>query len=161
MKNNKLIAKFMGWKHDELSEKYIIDFLEYMENKEHVNSISDEGSSVLSTSEMKFHNSYGWIMPVLEKIGKMENFLHPNGMYKYLCSTNLSISNNCITIKDIYFADEVYRKDDFDKKIKKYCPEFTERDYVPFIEYYEKDMFTNIYNACVEFIKWYNKSKLT
>lgn len=75
VENNKLIAEFMGlYKGFHAFEYESGQIPEWAEKEE---------SNTLFLTDLKYHNSWDWLMPVVEKIGKLPNFLHPNGMYKY------------------------------------------------------------------------------
>ena len=68
MKENKLIAEFMGYAKDS-DELYLID--DY-------NLRSEEEYQATYVSEMKFHCSWDWLMPVAQKIydeGEFDNEL--------------------------------------------------------------------------------------
>lgn len=62
---NRLIAEFMGWKKEtrmwRMHERVV-----YSSNSKVLNNTSYDGSSTVKS--MKFHKSWDWLMPVVEKI---------------------------------------------------------------------------------------------
>jgi hypothetical protein len=119
IKGNKLIAKFDGGTLDGPNSPYY-----YFLNKGKYEK------------ELLYDKSWDWLMPVVEKIAKIENFNHPDGLLKYLVDIQISPTNNSIVIKDSYY-------------------EYGNREFET-IEFYEDDMIINIFKAIVKFIKWYN-----
>ena len=68
--NNKLIAEFMGWKNNN-GNYYLpdeIDFIKLIETTIESNwcEILEE-QDTCRLEEMKFHSSWDWLMPVVEK----------------------------------------------------------------------------------------------
>ena len=83
-KNNKLIAKFMGWERDDFSlDGYIIP-----KNWNSHHDLCQDFDS-LSPKDMMFHNSWDWLMPVVDKI-------------EDTCSTNLHKYSANQMIKEKY-----------------------------------------------------------
>tara|TARA_R110002167_G_C12417721_1_gene628550 strand:+ start:345 stop:656 length:312 start_codon:yes stop_codon:yes gene_type:complete len=72
MKNNKLIAEFMGYNYD----KCIASTEKSTPLDMQGEYLTPDGDSV-SESELEFHESWDWLMPVLKKI-KLQ--IHPNNM---------------------------------------------------------------------------------
>ena len=60
MKDNKLIAEFMGWDIESLST---------IPSNLHPSNLELDNDEVL---EYKFHTSWDWLMPVAEKIERMD-----------------------------------------------------------------------------------------
>jgi hypothetical protein len=84
---------------------------------------------------LSFDKSWDWLMPVVEKIAKIDNYLYPDGMYKYFVQVELNVTTG-VAIEDMYGEGLVA------------------------IQEYEADSFVlNTYNAVVKFIKWYNETR--
>tara|TARA_R110000744_G_scaffold136515_4_gene246444 strand:+ start:1618 stop:1881 length:264 start_codon:yes stop_codon:yes gene_type:complete len=56
MKNNKIIAEFMGMTFDDMNDKSVMIH------------ITSEGNEVIHIDSMKYHISWDWLMPVVDKI---------------------------------------------------------------------------------------------
>jgi len=86
MKNNKLIAEFMGWTED-------------------MNSITHEGDKWWSSPDThKYHTSWDWLIPVMKKIDSYANeemsfaeFDDYRNKYRFIA--DISIHND---ISDVY-----------------------------------------------------------
>jgi len=100
--NNKLIAKFLGVKKDDLG------FYEF--SKFGRMTVSGRFETEFFDTQLKFHSDWNWLMEAVEKI---------------------------INLKDVYAQEK--------QKVF--------NSIVPNIE--------TTYNACVEFIKWFNQQQLT
>lgn len=113
---NKLIAEFMELPiHDGVSiAKTPLMLYEFNYN-------------LHSTSELKFHTSWDWLMPVVDKI---------EGNVDY----EVDIANGICTIS----APDKHQKDTFTNVIACVC--FPEA----------KSKIEAVYKAVIEFIKWYN-----
>ena len=59
MNNNKLIAEFMGWTPCDSNDNTM-----YATPQDH--------SAAWSTDEMRFHESWDWLMPVIESIDHLQ-----------------------------------------------------------------------------------------
>ncbi|MFA5398779.1 MAG: hypothetical protein WC346_22385 [Methanogenium sp.] len=77
LKNNKLIAEFMGHYH---SKKGFLHFKEGFSNSYVENNLQD----------IKYHSSWDWLMPVVIKIGKV----HYGPEREFLISSSLKIIND-------------------------------------------------------------------
>lgn len=86
-----------------------------------------------------YSSCYNSLMEVLEKIGAMPNFLYPNGIFKFLTHINIEVGTKRVIIKILLKCN---RDDNF-----------------PDICYYKGTLQENIFNACVDFVKWYNLNK--
>lgn len=110
---NRMIAEFM--------EVETTDY-KYKENAKHI-------------SELKYHTSWSWLMPVVEKIEAIEDDLLPYQSY--------SKNNFCVSIRNgfcqIISGDFLMDFDEFDKHSG------TKKEAV--------------FNAVCEFIEWYNENK--
>ena len=63
--NNKLIAEFLNWEFDDLSETFETPFLKLVEPQ----AFGDEQFSCkLQDFELEFHSDWNWLMQVVEKI---------------------------------------------------------------------------------------------
>lgn len=63
--NNRLIAEFMGWEYDEISDRYTTPFVVLVDE----NAFGDDAySSVLELDEMKFDCDWNWLMKAVEEI---------------------------------------------------------------------------------------------
>jgi hypothetical protein len=118
---NKLIAEFMGYTKD-TDELYLID--DY-------NIRSEEEYQATYVSEMKFHKSWKWLMPVVLHIEEIP--LEETDTYKV---HRFSVRSEGIVceITDNKTKEVVAYSDECDKQ-------------------------SNIYQAVVEFIKFYNQNK--
>lgn len=118
--NNKLIAEFMG-------AKMIV------ENHHGINIIEFEDKKQFDLLGLKYHSSWDWLMPVVEKIE--------------------SLGVNFWTVKNkvkLTIVGELARK----LNDSLYDTEFEGYDF----EYYIEDTkIEAVYQAVVEFIKWYKK----
>ena len=74
IENNKLIAEFLNWEFDDLSETFETPFLKLIDPQ----AFGDEQFSCkLKDFELEFHSDWNWLMEVVEKIEKE------------FCSTNI------------------------------------------------------------------------
>ena len=65
IENNKLIAEFLNWEFDDLSETFETPFLKLVEPQ----AFGDEQFSCkLQDFELEFHSDWSWLMQVVEKI---------------------------------------------------------------------------------------------
>ena len=111
LEDNKIIAEFLDWEFDDLSETFETPFLKLVDP----HAFGDEQFSCkLQDFELEFHSDWNWLMQVVEKI-------------------------RVLVMEDV--TDDLYNSGYWDNITHK-LGEFE-------IE--------SVYNACVEFIKWYNK----
>lgn len=116
MEENKLIAEFMEW---DVKRPATIPTNLHLSNLE-----LDNGD----TMELRYHESWDWLMPVVEKI---ESFIFDeNNSY----NVTIGSTNYCI-IQDSNGDSVEIIKDNGETKLE------------------------TVYQAVVEFIKWYNKNK--
>ena len=114
IENNKLIAEFLNWEFDDLSETFETPFLKLVDPR----AFGDEQFSCkLQDFELEFHSDWNWLMLVVEKI---ESLGYRIEIVKHICRIYLSNKETIIISENIPKVEAVY-------------------------------------NACVEFIKWYNK----
>ena len=114
IENNKLIAEFLNWEFDDLSETFETPFLKLVEP----HAFGDEQFSCkLQDFELEFHSNWNWLMQVVEKIEKLK------------CTVVIE-KNICRIHKGGLHFGHAYK---FETKIEA------------------------VYNACLEFIKWYNE----
>ena len=65
IENNKLIAEFLEWEFDDLSETFETPFLKLVEPQ----AFGDEQFSCkLQDFELEFHTDWNWLMKLVEKI---------------------------------------------------------------------------------------------
>ena len=122
IENNKIIAEFLDWEFDDLSETFETPFLKLVDP----HAFGDEQYSCkLQDFELEFHSDWNWMMRVVEKI---ENLQDENNCAIY----NVQIEQ-CFVEIIINHTSETIVEVDSNSKIQA------------------------VYNACVEFIKWYNK----
>ena len=116
IENNKLIAEFLNWEFDDLSETFETPFLKLVEPQ----AFGDEQFSCkLQDFELEFHIDWSWLMQVVNKIENMGN--------------DVLITSNYVQIT------------------------YNEGENFINLELKGNIMLETVYNACVEFIKWYNK----
>ena len=74
MKDNKLIAEFMGFTNDETNNLGVI----WYDNEETYLMISSrfENSNCFDENQLNFHKSWDWLMPVVEKIESLGYNIH-------------------------------------------------------------------------------------
>ena len=124
--NNRLIAEFLDWEFDDLSETFETPFLKLVDP----HAFGDEQFSCkLQDFELEFHSDWNWLMEVVEKIESLD------------CVIYFKITINYVEIIARMGKGIVFKNCIFDIN---YCT--TKRE--------------AIYNACVEFIKWYNEQKI-
>lgn len=119
---NRLIAEFMG---------YAVDNNGYHKNGEYVDNKGSKHYTGLTIKEVKYHTSWDWLMPVVEKIETIE-------------------------IPD-YYLPECY----FIVTIEPgYCV-ISENGEAPMVEYQDQESpkISIVYEAVIEFIEWYNTNK--
>jgi len=122
-KNNKLIAKFMGWERDDFSlDGYIIP-----KNWNSHHDLCQDFDS-LSPKDMMFHNSWDWLMPVVEKIQHLDNEFEVNVNFKI----------------ELTGAVELY---------------INHKRVFGMTAFEVGTLIDAVYEAIIEFIKWYNKNK--
>ena len=147
--NNKIIAKFMGVKQDlesgnyrlpHYSAKYVVNPLTQGRNyDEWADRYTDENYNtgyLLPLEYLQYNTSFDWLMEVVEKIESLG--------YRTLTE------NECFMItKSKLSSFDVRSKDDYNTIFSDNYE----------INHYGGSKKENVYNACVEFIKWYNENK--
>ena len=71
MKDNKLIAEFMGMKYGDPNDNSVMI------------QTTPQGNEVVPINSMKYHSSWDWLMPVVGKISRDEKFIE-NEYREYL-----------------------------------------------------------------------------
>ena len=142
IEENKLIAEFMEYEQEDKDSNFITDHLVCLK-EEYWNSTEDDWTNSLSPSEMKFHSSWDWLMPVVDKIEEI-SFTDDNIKSEYVPYTKhpftIDMSYNYAKVKvDNDFKIENLREDGINFKI------------------HRGSKINACYEAVVEFIKWYNK----
>jgi hypothetical protein len=113
MKNNKLIAEFLGFQQTNIGW---YDAEEVLLRTEIDNTFDN----------LKFHTDWNWLMQVVEKIENLQ-YKNNNDVFKVVIDYGSCIIYNMINDLDILFSvNSIYK-------------------------------IQATYNACVEFIKWYNE----
>ena len=128
IENNKIIAEFLDWEFDDLSETFETPFLKLVEPQ----AFGDEQFSCkLQDFELEFHSDWNWLMSVVEKIESLSDEEN-NGKFFF----------------EIYLDSAII---------------FSNGDYVNgLIEVMgQGSRINNVYQTCVEFIKWYNEQNKT
>ena len=109
IENNKLIAEFLNWEFDDLSETFETPFLKLVDP----HAFGDEQFSCkLQDFELEFHSDWNWLMKVVEKIHSMQSYgvlINPNGTYiqdeddKVICMTfkNEEVNGEIISSSNI------------------------------------------------------------
>ena len=119
IENNKLIAEFLNWEFDDLSETFETPFLKLVEPQ----AFGDEQFSCkLQDFELEFHSDWNWLMQVVEKI---ENLSKEGETYMF----SITKFSARVTYKGSRIVD------------------------LPI----DNTKIEAVYNACIEFIKWYNE----
>jgi len=101
IEGNRLIAFFMGAKEDnEFPGHPLLDFGEFIKTT----PFKEPGVWILGESQVKYHSSWGWIMPVVEKIeslGYDSRIMGNNSDGGFLCDF-VDIENNEVACKTSY-----------------------------------------------------------
>jgi len=93
--NNKIIAEFLNWDFDDLSETFETPFLKLIEPQ----AFGDEQFSCkLKDFELEFHSDWNWLMEVVEKIESIKDPYH--GRFE------VYISSNSCTIQSTNFRPD-------------------------------------------------------
>lgn len=124
------------------NNKLIAKFLGY---KEHVNEgaiqLYIKDKVVESMGQLDFHKDWNWLMEVVEKIESLKPIEFLSGRnwigFDVRIYKTFNTQTNYCTIKYLKESGDMTVSNGFSKKNK--------------IE--------SVYNACVEFIKWYNENK--
>lgn len=130
IENNKIIALFMG-------ARFISDGCNSPTSKDIF--IPIHGNCRIDTIELgkgkiiQYHNSWDWLMPVVEKIESTELRIKGGSNYPDfdIFSTGINVA----------------------------IPGLLEIANIPNEQYVELGKMKSVYNACIEFIKWYNTQK--
>lgn len=122
MKDNKLIAEFMGVQYKS-DEDYIKNLKEMRENGIYF----EQG---YMESELNYHESWDWLMSVVEKIERQEREYEEGFSY----SIQIEFDNAVI-----------WKHSEFQESIR-------------IVEISGSNRFDATYNAVLEFIKWYNET---
>jgi hypothetical protein len=128
MKDNKLIAEFMGAVGTPMYAPKEWDI--YITGHLDVDSDNENAQHFFTPKEMKYHSSWDWLMPVVEKIESM------------------NASN------DPYYSDSTFQVTNF---VQNWTASFLDRDNVEVVQEEGTTRFEAAYKAVVEFIKWYNE----
>ena len=108
IENNKIIAEFLDWGFDDLSETFETPFLKLVDP----NAFGDEQYSCkLQDFELEFHSDWNWLMRVVEKI---ENLQDENNCAIY----NVQIEQSFTEIIDNHTSETIIYDIDADSKIE-------------------------------------------
>ena len=133
LEGNKLIAEFIGWTYVKVKSKKIDWWIPYRNDKMAPNIINHPYLQITYSNSrilaLCFHESWDWLMPVLEKIEQLKN------MNVYTGKTKLGEFHIEITHEKGLLDKCIFVKDKTLTKLESY------------------------YKAIVEFIQWYNKHK--
>lgn len=125
IEGNRLIAEFMGFYITEFNGSYHFVCKE-RKKPEHLNQAWE-----FRLEEAKYHSSWDWLMPVVEKIGQSVNVM--------------------IQVKICRFSRRFMEA----KKFMKENGLNSFEDVDPITEHNESTFIGNIWLCCVDFIKWY------
>jgi hypothetical protein len=125
LEGNKLIAEFMGWEYAQ----------NVIGNSKSSFIYKDSGGTTYANEEMfKYHSSWDWLMPVVEKI---EKDISKEPFYGF----TVRIADRCCLIA-------CHQKNKQDGVIYQ-----TPWGFRPLLK------IDAVYQAVIEFIKWYNQNK--
>ena len=128
VENNKIIAEFLDWEFDDLSETFETPFLKLVEP----HAFGDEQFSCkLQDFELEFHSDWNWLMRVVEKI---ENLQDENNCAIY----NVQIEQSFTEIIDNHTSETIIYNIDADSKI-----EAVYNIVIEFIKWYNEQNKTN------------------
>lgn len=128
IENNKIIAEFLDWEFDDLSETFETPFLKLVEPQ----AFGDEQFSCkLQDFELDFHTDWNWLMSVVEKI---ENLQDENNCAIY----NVQIEQSFTEIIDNHTSETIIYNIDADSKI-----EAVYNTVIEFIKWYTEQNKTN------------------
>ncbi|KYG76413.1 hypothetical protein AWW68_19395 [Roseivirga spongicola] len=122
---NRLIAEFMG------AERYAPNDFD-IHGCATLDVTEQEGKHFFNPSEMKYHSSWDWLMPVVEKIESINS------------------------IKDQSTTDYFFQATNF---IQNYTASIMSRDNLLIVEAEGEARIDASFNAVVEFIEWYNQDR--
>ena len=128
IENNKIIAEFLDWEFDDLSETFETPFLKLVDP----HAFGDEQYSCkLQDFELEFHSDWNWLMRVVEKI---ENLQDENNCAIY----NVQIEQSFTEIIDNHTYETIIYNIDADSKI-----EAVYNTVIEFIKWYNEQNKTN------------------
>ena len=108
IENNKLIAEFLDWEFDDLSETFETPFLKLVDPQAFG---EEQFSCKLQDFELEFHTDWNWLMSVVEKI---ENLQDENNCAIY----NIQIEQSFTEIIDNHTSETIIYNIDADSKIE-------------------------------------------
>ena len=128
IENNKIIAEFLDWEFDDLSETFETPFLKLVDP----HAFGDEQFSCkLQDFELEFHSDWNWLMSVVEKI---ENLQDENNCAIY----NVQIEQSFTEIIDNHTSETIMYDIYADSKI-----EAVYNIVIEFIKWYNEQNKTN------------------
>lgn len=150
MKDNKLIAEFMGlpfkMRDKETKLYYKVCEIPYPLQREHLESTYEE-------INLKYHESWNWLMPVVDKIEEM-------GFTTSIKTSYVRINPRKNANYDHYISYITWNEDGWSSR-KPHASYDDDYD-MGNISYSPKEIIDKrraIYEAVIAFINWYNKNK--
>ena len=139
LEGNKLIAEFMGYKPVRCSNGFAWDIGKSIPSKDHLFPI--QGKLITKyCNYLKFHTSWDWLMPVVEKI------------------ESLNLGTIKLDEDDMFRnANAVFRIEYKDVYIDLYGGMKKQDEWMEQTQFHSKLDAT--YKAVLEFIQWYNENK--
>ena len=130
--DNRIIAEFMGLEKFKSQLDYII--FDVPQHKKDVVT-EQNGGTLFAEMDLKFHTDWNWLMEVVEKIETKKYFKKEIqfSITKYAVKIQTLTSEDGVVISPCIFS--------------------------AWATYGGSEKLEAVYNACVEFIKWYNKQK--
>ena len=130
---NKLIAEFMQAKNDISDIYYLPEFGHYFNSYGQI-----EWNECFRSNELKYHSSWDWLMPVVEKIKRTPSYDCGDAF-----GTSVLISDLCIIRSNHYnITGKLYPDDQYFNKA-----------------FREETLLISVWTAVVEFIKWWNEKQ--
>jgi hypothetical protein len=123
IEGNKLIAEFMGYEKTIYSDVF----------RGELYALDVSKGEIYAISQMQYHTSWDWIMPVVEKIESIEDCEKNNFQFSILSDNECEI---------------------FGKYIDYQHPRFSYLNCVK-----ENSKIKSVYKTAIDFIKWYNENK--
>jgi hypothetical protein len=144
---NRLIAEFMGWGGDGY---YTTPF-------DNAGLCNGEPTHICNTENLKFHSSWDWLMPVVEKIEEL-------GSYYVMSSKSYSrVEFTRYNVKIMFSPNQKYL---LHLEFKNYTIDDDEWKHPMFkhhiikqFDFKKHGRLLAVFTAIVEFIKWYNQNK--
>jgi len=85
MEKNQTVAEFMGWKHSKVKNYYLVP------KQIEFDWYNDVGNIQIHVSNLRFHKSWHWLKPVIDKIYSIIKDKYPTSVFE-IGTLNLSAS---------------------------------------------------------------------